>query len=548
MSDHSTMRLANLVARYRKSFEHYAQSNLKILAKPDDATGARSLATFTFNSAQRLFHTKVEEMQERLGYVRAIVLKGRQQGISTYTQGRYYWRTTMWRGVKTYILTHQQQATDNLFGMVERFEKNANPLLTPNIGRSSAKELFFDKIDSQYQVATAGSKGAGRSATLTHVHGSEVGFWENGESHLGGMLQAVPLAPGTEVILESTANGLGNVFHKQWILAERGLSDFIPIFIPWFLQTEYRRVLPADFTVSDSRDDVPEGELSEREYQKAFGLDDAQILWRRKKIFELGGGDDGFMLFKQEYPATPDEAFQSSSGRSLINRGDVLRARKSSVQTEGKLIIGVDPAGGDPEGDSTAIIRRRTRRAFGLQKFNNMNTMQLVAVINKIIETEKPDRIFIDVGGLGKGVVDRLAEFPSARAVVVPVNFGESALDAETYVNRRVEMYYELMAWLSDVGGANIPDDDGLQATLLSVIRDHDDSNQRKRLMSKKWMRSQGFRSPDEADALALTFAEPWDMYHRPHGPETSEAPLDFDAFGGAGIDNVVNSDFSGFG
>ena len=429
MNQVNPKRIKAIRSRLKMDFEYYAARCLKVLAKPD-ANGKRGIIPFKLNPAQKYIHKRIEEQKAKLGYVRAMILKGRQQGASTYTEGRFYWKTTQNVGEKTYILTHSAEATDNLFGMVDRYHKNAPVHVRPYVGKDNAKELVFDNLDSRYQVATAGSKGAGRSATLTNVHGSEVGFWEKGEDHLGGMLQAVPLAVGTEVVLESTANGVGNVFHKQWILAEREQSDFIAIFVPWFWQPEYSRILPDDFEVSFDEEDVPDGEPSEGQYQEIYRLTDGQMYWRRMKIFELGGGEDGYFLFKQEYPATSDEAFQSSaSGNSLIKRKFILKARKNDIQSTGQLIIGI---GEGEKGDPTGIVRRRGRRIFNAQKLTKMNTMQIAALVRRIIINERPLKVFIDVGGLGIGVYDRLIEWPECVGVVVAVNFRSRKVQEQT--------------------------------------------------------------------------------------------------------------------
>jgi hypothetical protein len=91
-------------------------------------------------------------------------------------------------------------------------------------------------------------------------HGFEVAFWPNAESHAAGVLQAVPDAPGTEVILESTANGLANYFHQSWRAAETGQSEFIAIFVPWFWQDEYRKRVREGFTLDEE----------EAEYQRLY--------------------------------------------------------------------------------------------------------------------------------------------------------------------------------------------------------------------------------------------------------------------------------------
>lgn len=546
MEEHARRKEIALRKRLMDDFEFYAPRCLKIVTKPD-ASGKSLVTPFTFNAAQRYVHKRIEEQRARRGWVRAIVLKGRQQGVSTYTEGRFYWKTTSRQGQKTYILTHKQEATDNLFAMVERYHANVPPFVQPYVSTKNAKELVFSRIDSRYQVATAGSKGAGRSATLINVHGSEVAFWEQAQDHLSGMLQAVPLAHGTEVILESTANGVGNVFHSQWVMAERGESDFIAVFVPWFWQEEYRRPVPDDFDVSYDREAVPEGELTEGEYQETYKLSDGQMYWRRMKIQELGGGETGFFEFKKEYPATADEAFQASSGHSFLSRRFVLRARKSNVATEGPLILGVDPGGEEEGNDRSCIVRRRTRRIFDVQTFTTLNTMQLAALVWRIIKKEKPARVFVDVGGKGKGVVDRLMEMPGTQGIVVPVNFGEAAMDPEAYVNRKAEMAWTFKDWLEDEGGANIPDDDGVQGDLLASVADDPDSNQRRRLKSKKWLRSKGIRSPDIFDAACLTFASPIGEMASSIGSSVSDFdPLNFGSGGG----NIHNSsvEFDPFG
>lgn len=532
--------------RLREDFRYYAPRCLKIITKKDEA-GNSYTRDFEMNAAQEVLHEAAERMKRETGYVRIIVLKGRQQGCSTYVQGRFYWKTSGHRGEKTFILTHQQQATDNLFDMTDRYHQNAPPFVRPHVGRANAKELVFDRLDSRYQVSTAGSKGAGRSATLSNVHGSEVAFWENGSEHLAGLLQAVPLAPGTEVFLESTANGVGNIFHKQWQMAVTGQSDFRAVFIPWFIQPEYRRRLPDEFELLGDPESVPPGELTEIDYAAAYKLDHQQMYWRRKKISEMGGGEEGFYLFKQEYPASPDEAFQKSAINSLITRLSVLRARKSNVATEGRLIIGVDPAGDGENADRTVILRRRTRRIFGIEPFTKLNTMQIASRIHKIIKQEKPARVFIDVGGLGKGIVDRLNELDGTAGIVVPVNFGESANDPVTYVNRKAEMAWELKEWIEDPGGANIPDEDDVQADFLATPPDDPDSNQRKRLKPKPWVKKHYGKSPDIFDAACLTFAEPINS----GGGQQGNAATDFDPYdyavgSGGGIGNA-NVDFDVF-
>lgn len=479
----------------RDDLEFYSRNCMFIRTK--DA----KVLPFTFNRVQRYIHARLEEQKAKTGRVRALILKGRQQGCSTYVGARFYHRSTMSHAVRTFILTHEDQATQNLFEMVNRYHENCPEFVRPSTGAANAKELFFDRLDSGYKVGTAGTKGVGRSSTIQLFHGSEVAFWPHADDHAAGVLQAVPDVEGTEVILESTANGVGNFFHQKWSAAERGEGDFIAIFVPWFWQEEYRKAPPDGFTLSEE----------EREYAETYSLDSDQMAWRRAKIIELKDAN----LFKQEYPANAAEAFQMSGHDSLIKPALVAKARKATHAESGPLVIGVDPARfGD---DASAMIRRRGRKAFNLERRYKLDTMEVAGWLKQVIEAEKPARLFLDVGGLGAGIYDRLKEMGFGR-IVRAVNFASAPIEPPKFddngreipgpLNRRAEMWINSRDWLADEAGADIPDDDTLQADACGPCYKYD-SRARIQLEKKEDMRRRGVSSPDGWDALALTFAEP---------------------------------------
>ena len=471
--------------------ELYCAKNLKIRTKKGD------ILPFVWNDAQRLLHAKIEQQLAEKGWVRAIVLKGRQQGISTYVAARFYKRTSMRFGKRTMIITHLDAATQNLFGIAKTYFELSDDTLKPATKNNNGTELNFAKLRSGYKVATAGSKNAGRSDTIQYLHGSEVAFWPNAQHILAGLGQTLPLLPGSEGILESTANGLANLFHSMWTLAVAGKSDYMAVFIPWFIQQEYRREVPPDFELS------PE----EAEYQETFGLDDEQMAWRQAKINTDFNGDAAW--FDQEYPATPDMAFQRVGHRAIVNTLAVARARKidsKTIQAVGAHVIGVDPARfGD---DDTAIIHRRGRKAWGLEKINGLDTMAVAGRVMRLLEDDKTIRMaFIDIGGLGAGVYDRLVELGYGERVTA-VNFGSKASDERKYYNKRSEMWGEMAEWLADMITPSIPDDDGLHADLTAPGYRHSSNGQIK-LDPKEAIKKELGKSPDAGDALALTFALP---------------------------------------
>ena len=292
--------------RLLTEFTFYASKCLKIRTK------SAKVIPFQLNKAQLYLDSRIEDQRQRTGKVRIVVLKGRQQGCSTYTEGRFYWLVSNRKGLRAYILTHEADATANLFDMVQRYHENQPPFTQRELKNKSSKLLEFYH-DSGYRVGTAGNKGAGRSSTAQLFHGSEVAFWPNADEHLAGVLQAVPNENNTEVILESTANGVGGVFYDYVMDADAGRGDFELVFIPWFWQDEYRAKVPAEFTT----------DADERHLKQTYDLDDEQLQWRRQKIYELKSEDK----FKQEYPCNIQEAFLFS-GRPVFDPKHTEAARQ----------------------------------------------------------------------------------------------------------------------------------------------------------------------------------------------------------------------------
>jgi len=478
-----------------KSFPLFAKNFLKIRTK------SGRVAYFELNRAQMYIHERLEAQLQATGKVRAIILKGRQLGCSTLIQARFFHKVITQRGKKAFILTHEAEATKNLFAMTRRYVNGLPAGLAPTPDSSSAKELNFVSLDSGYAVGTAGNKGAGRSQTIQLFHGSEVGYWPHAEEHSKGVMQAISSESGTEIIMESTANGIGNYFNQLWNNALTGDSEFQAIFVPWYWQQEYK----AEYTSRDA--EAPP--LSEEE-QDIFdryhedGMTFEHLYWRRIKVREFSSDhDEGVKRFQVEYPLSAVEAFRNPVDDTFITSKHVNAARKNEVITDNALIIGVDPAIG--ENDRCALIRRRGRKAFKMETLRNQNTMQLAGRIKRVIEEEKPYRVFVDCIGIGAGTVDRLQEMGYTE--VVGVNVARSANDKERFANQRAEYWWEMRDWLQQELDVQIPDSDELHADLCSLGYKHR-SNGQLLIESKIELRKRGMPSCDLADALMLTFAD----------------------------------------
>lgn len=475
----------------KDDFPLFCRTCLKIRTKDG------SVEPLILNKSQLYFYERVKEQLKKSGKVRLVVVKGRQQGLSTIIEALYFWQTIFRRGINTFILTHEAEATKNLFSMARRYYEHfpLKQLLTTT--EDSANSIIFDGIDSGYKVGTAGNKAVGRSQTIQLFHGSEAAFWPHAEEHAAGILQAIPNVANTYVIFESTANGIGNFFYDKYRDAIDDESDFELVFIPWYWQDEYRRPVSEDFRLHPEEVDI----------KNTYHLDNEQINWRRHKIKELHTtGIDGHLKFKQEYPFTVEEAFIATSLDVYL---DIERVQKACQQADdivpyGALILGVDPSGAGK--DKTAFALRTGRVVHKVWSVNTKDTMHVVGLIVQELQSRPIQYCFIDTIGIGAGVYDRLKEMGHSH-IVQRVNASEAATNRDLYHNLRAEMWARLKEWLDDTP-CKIPDDPELLNQLVSVGYKAD-SKGRLLMEAKDDVKKDGRPSPDKADALTYTFAKP---------------------------------------
>ena len=365
---------------YAGDFSMFSEERLKIITK--DA--AQGYIPFKFNQAQQKIHDAVEKQLKEKGRVRVLILKARQQGISTYTAGRVFWKTLHTPYTRSVVLAHDSATSDALFTMSKQFIERMPEDGKPELVKSNAKEIKFAHNDSGFRLYTAGSPEAGRGTTPTILHCSEVAFWQNQEKILAGLFQGVSSADGTEIILESTANGASGSFYEMWKKAEQGLNDYVPVFLPWHMTKEYTMPAPESFVRTKEEDALVE----------LYELTDGQLWWRRMKI-----GESGTSKFMQEYPASSEEAFQVSGANVFdIEKIDKIKIKSAESirsfnpqmmswdeQREGhleiweapgfkeKYIIGADVSLGVGQDYSTAVVLNSKREVVGLYRNNRID-------------------------------------------------------------------------------------------------------------------------------------------------------------------------------
>lgn len=227
-----------------------------------------------------------------------------------------------------------------------------------------------------------------------------------------------------------------------------------------------------------------------------------KIPWITQEELDCARADMTDAQYRQEMECD----FNASCDNTLITLDVIYKAKGKHIREEdyshAPLVFGVDVARFG--GDACVIQARRGLAAFTAQRIVGIDNMAFASLLHRRIVAEKPDAVFIDAGR-GEGVIDRLRQLGDT---VIEVPFGGQALDhtVNGYANRRAEMWDNMRKWLQN-GGA-IPDDYELTKELAAVTYTYDGQS-RLKLESKEVIRERVGFSPDRADALALTFAEP---------------------------------------
>jgi hypothetical protein len=198
---------------------------------------------------------------------------------------------------------------------------------------------------------------------------------------------------------------------------------------------------------------------------------------------------------KGQFPTTGVDQF---IGRTVAEEA---AAREVTEDSGAPLVMGVDVAR-KGNNESVILLRKgRDARTYPTYRYKGMTTMDLAEKVASAIQKHNPDAVFVDGGGVGGGVVDRLKQLGYR---VIEVQSGSSASDPERYLNKRAEMWGEMRDWLS-IGC--IENDQTLIDDLAGPEYDVTLKGQIK-LETKEQMLKRGLPSPDSADALGLTFAE----------------------------------------
>lgn len=232
----------------KQDFYKFAKMNLYIKDK------FANIVPFVPNEPQRALIDYVLLCISEKRPVKVIILKARQMGFSTAVEALCYWWTSTNFNINSVIIGNDEKSSLNLYRMFRRYFDNTNILFKPSVRYNTKSDLTFEKFDesgkqiglgSAIKIETAKNKSAGRSDTVNFLHASELGAWENGEDLVASLMQTVPDAEVMDkpsmVFLESTAEGRGNYFHKEYVAAVNKKNNYQPLFAPWWILDTYER-------------------------------------------------------------------------------------------------------------------------------------------------------------------------------------------------------------------------------------------------------------------------------------------------------------------
>lgn len=314
--------------RCREDFAYWAETCVRI---KDKLSGR--MVPFRLNAPQRRVAALFERERLEGRPIRVIMLKARQWGGSTLVQMYMAWiqctRAEHWHSL---ICAQVGKTAASIRGMYDDMLRTYPEDLwegdeSPRLVRYQGQELIREIAGRHCRVTLGSSErqDSVRGADYAMAHLSEVAFWKDTAKSspadfIRAVCGAIALTPLSLIVLESTANGVGNYFHTEWLRAERGESDKLAVFVPWYEIEIYRRDV----------DDVGELWRSMDGYERDLwerGLTLEQINWYHLKRREYAS----HAAMMAEYPTTAAEAF-ANTGSNVFAADAVARLRRGCAE------------------------------------------------------------------------------------------------------------------------------------------------------------------------------------------------------------------------
>lgn len=418
---------------------------------------------FKLTRPQRRFVARLEELRLAGKPIRIILLKARQWGGSTVSQLYMAWLMLVHKvGLNSLIIAHQGTATDEIKDMFDRMIKRYPVGLLYELGASydnnEPKMVAVGKSGAIFRVpqrnckvklGTAERPDSCRGGDYNLVHCSEVGIWKktdgkSPEDIVRSACSGILLEPYTMIVYESTANGTGNFFQREYDAAKRGQSQFEAMFVSWFDIERYS--IPIDdlvaFAIHLYENRNNENENSTREESGRYlwwlwnmGATLEGINWYIKERAKYN--DHGQMA--SEYPSDDIEAFVHSGARVF----DKYKVEALRPACRPPRYIGDVYADADEGEDALRNIR------FA-EDHQGMLWIWALPEIDEQVEIANRYLTIVDIGGRWKKadwsvivVIDRLFMMDGGKPSVVAQWYGHIDMDRLAWKAAQVAAFYD---------------------------------------------------------------------------------------------------------
>lgn len=458
--------------------------------------GGGSDVLFRLNKPQRKLILRLEKMRKAGKPIRLILLKARQWGGSTAIQIYMSWLQLVHEvGLNSLIIAHQGTGSDEIKDMFDRMIKlypvemlhelgEAYSLNEPKIvGVGKSGNIFrVPQRNCKIKIGTAERPNSCRGGDYNLVHLSEVALWKETdgkkpEDIVRSACSGILLMALTMIIYESTPNGVGNFFHKEYLAAKNGLSQFEAMFVAWFEIEQYE--LP--FTDDSEKYDFAAKLLANR-YNEEVSTEREEAgtyLWR---LWEMGATLEAIHWYvsertkfknhgemASEYPSDDIEAF-TFSGRKVFSSEDVelFRAACRTPRWRGEIYGSAD------EGEK-AIEGLRFKKSNDGQLFiwhdvernDEEEVLDRYLVIVDVCKGHTKNADFADIL-----VIDRLFMMDGEPPVVAAEWHGHIDMDKLAWKATQIAAYYNNALLVIESNTLETNNTKGEAEYILTLIHD----------------------------------------------------------------------------
>lgn len=418
---------------------------------------------FRLNRPQRKLVERFEKKRIANEPIRVILLKARQWGGSTATQLYMAWLQLVHQiGLNSLIVGHVKDASTEVKDMFDRMIKKYPTWLLYNLGEQyneNEPKLVgvggmqniqrIPQRNCKIKIGTAESPDSARGGDYNLVHCTEVGLWKKTEGKkpediVRSACSGVLLKPYTMIVYESTANGTGNFFHREYDAAKQGKSQFEALFIAWYDIEQYSMPIEDIATFAtmlyENRDNNNTNTTREESgkylwwlWEQGATLEAIQwYIHERMKYDEHGD-------MASEFPSDDVEAFVHSGARVF----DKYKVEALKPACKAPKYIGDVYADADSGAEALKGVRftEDKQGLFWVWSMPEIDTQEIIT--NRYL-------VIVDVGGRSKGadfsvilVLDRLFMMEGGKPAVVAQWYGHIDMDLLAWKAAQIAAFYD---------------------------------------------------------------------------------------------------------